>query len=118
MTPCQPPIKAPRWPIGWRTIFAFTVESCHSQMGSTFSRTSMASKVASRPEGNVATITVVVRKLPEGVWLATSDDLPGLIVETETRDQAIDLSPQLALELLDDEERAAAGLPRFVFVFP
>jgi hypothetical protein len=79
----------------------------------------MASKVASRPKGSAATITVVVRKLPEGVWLATSDDLPGLIVETGTRDEAIDLSPQLALELLDDDkERAAAGHPKFVFVFP
>ena len=65
------------------------------------------------------TIMVVVRRLPEGVWLATSDDLPGLIVETETREEAIDLSPELALELLREEsDRRGNARPRFVFVFP
>jgi predicted RNase H-like HicB family nuclease len=51
---------------------------------------------------SVGTITVVVRRLPEGVWLATSDDLPGLIVETDTREEAINLSRELAFELLKD----------------
>jgi predicted RNase H-like HicB family nuclease len=81
----------------------------------------MASDVASPSisEDSVATITVVVRKLPEGVWLATSDDLPGLIVETETREEAIDLSPELALELLcEPEERSETDRPKFVFIFP
>ena len=65
------------------------------------------------------TIMVVVRRLPEGVWLATSDDLPGLIVETETREEAIDLSPELALELLREESgQRGNARPRFVFVFP
>jgi hypothetical protein len=35
-----------------------------------------------------------------GVWLATSDDLSRLIVETETWEEAIDLSPELAVELV------------------
>jgi predicted RNase H-like HicB family nuclease len=53
------------------------------------------------------------------VWLATSDDLPGLIVETETREEAIDLSPELALELLSENgERSGRARPRFVFTFP
>ena len=81
----------------------------------------MASHVASPSisEDSVATITVVVRKLPEGIWLATSDDLPGLIVETETREEAIDLSPELALELLSEqEERSEIDRPKFVFIFP
>jgi predicted RNase H-like HicB family nuclease len=64
--------------------------------------------------GSIATITVTVRRLPEGLWLATSDDLPGLIVETETREEAIDLSPELALELLPSR----TDRPKFVFVFP
>ena len=64
----------------------------------------MASDVANpaASKDRLATITVVVRRLPEGVWLATSDDLPGLIVETKTREEAIDLSPELALELLSE----------------
>lgn len=81
----------------------------------------MASDVANPPvaKPSAETITVVVRRLPEGVWLATSDDLPGLIVETDTREQAIDLSPQLALELLKEEgEQPEKADPRFVFVFP
>ena len=81
----------------------------------------MASDVAhpSVSKDSVATITVVVRRLPEGVWLATSDDLPGLIVETETREEAIDLSPELALELLDENgERSDRAHTRFVFTFP
>ncbi len=45
-------------------------------------------------------ITVSVRKLPEGVWLVTSDDLPGLIVETDTAEEAIDLSRELAIDLI------------------
>lgn len=76
----------------------------------------MASDAASPlvSKGGISTITVTVRRLPEGVWLATSDDLPGLIVETGTREEAIDLSPELASELLpSDTDR-----PRFVFVFP
>ena len=81
----------------------------------------MASDVANpaASKDSAPTITLVVRRLPEGVWLATSDDLPGLIVETETREEAIDLSPELALELLNESgERSDLARPRFVFTFP
>jgi hypothetical protein len=81
----------------------------------------MGSDVANRrvAKDSAETITVVVRRLPEGVWLATSDDLPGLIVETDTREQAIDLSPQLALELLREEGRQRdKSHHKFVFIFP
>ena len=81
----------------------------------------MASDVANRAasKDSALTIRVVVRRLPEGVWLATSDDLPGLIAETETREQAIDLSPQLALELLNENGgRSDKARPRFIFSFP
>ena len=81
----------------------------------------MASNVANSAasQDSARTITVVVRRLPEGVWLATSDDLPGLIVETKTREEAIDLSPELALELLNENgARSDRARPRFVFTFP
>ena len=81
----------------------------------------MASDVATRlvSKDGAETITVVVRRLPEGVWLATSDDLPGLIVETGTREEAIDLVPELALDLLKEEgKRTEKTPPRFVFIFP
>jgi predicted RNase H-like HicB family nuclease len=68
---------------------------------------------------SVGTITVVVRRLPEGVWLATSDDLPGLIVETETREEAIDLSRELALQLLEDNgQQSDWARNKFVYIFP
>ena len=81
----------------------------------------MASDVASRLVSNDSAeiVTVVVRRLPEGVWLATSDDLPGLIIETGTREEAIDLSPELASELLEEESgQRGDARPSFVFVFP
>ncbi len=37
--------------------------------------------------------------LPEGVWLTTCDELPGLVVETETREEGERLAPELAAEL-------------------
>jgi predicted RNase H-like HicB family nuclease len=79
----------------------------------------MASDVANRAasKDSTRTITVVVRRLLEGVWPATSDDLPGLVVETETREEAVDLSPELALELLSENgERTDRTRHRFVFM--
>jgi hypothetical protein len=48
-------------------------------------------------------VTIKVRQLPEGVFLATSDDVPGLTVECETRDEIIATAPEIALELLEIE---------------
>jgi predicted RNase H-like HicB family nuclease len=96
---------------------AFAAASCHLQGRSEVRQgrgSLMASDVAdpAASKDSALTITVVVRRLPEGVWLATSDDLPGLIVETETREEAIDLSPELALELLNENgERSDRARP-------
>jgi hypothetical protein len=65
------------------------------------------------------TIAITVRQLPEGVWLAFSDDLPGLIVETDTRDETIDLARDMALDLIE----LRGDLPdrrnqQFAFIFP
>jgi predicted RNase H-like HicB family nuclease len=63
-------------------------------------------------------VTICVTRLPEGVWLAVSDDIPGLVVETDTRDEAIDLARELALELLREEGRGAEADEReIVFLF-
>jgi predicted RNase H-like HicB family nuclease len=64
------------------------------------------------------TITLLVRQLPEGVWLTMSDDLPGLIVETETRDEAIDLARELALDLLEVRGlKADRHHQKFAFIY-
>lgn len=39
--------------------------------------------------------------LPEGVWLTTCDEMPGLVVETETREEGERLAPLLASELAE-----------------
>ena len=48
-------------------------------------------------------VTIKVKQLPEGVFLATSDDVPGLTVECDTRDEIIATAPEIALELLEIE---------------
>ena len=45
-------------------------------------------------------VTVIVRKLPEGVFLGTSEDLPGLIVEAESRNEVIRTARHMAEELM------------------
>lgn len=45
-------------------------------------------------------VRVRIERLPEGVWLATSDDLPGLVVEAPTRKELIDTVPKVAHELI------------------
>jgi hypothetical protein len=68
---------------------------------------------------NVATIaTIHVKRLPEGVYLATSDDVPGLVVESDSRDQIIDLAQDLANELLDERGVPPHQRPaKFSFLF-
>ncbi|MGM0422028.1 MAG: DUF1902 domain-containing protein [Pseudomonadota bacterium] len=39
----------------------------------------------------------------DGIYLSTCDDMPGLIVQTDTADEAITLAPQLANDLLDSD---------------
>jgi hypothetical protein len=68
------------------------------------------------PAGSHPPITVV--HLPEGVWLAYSDSLPGLIVETDTRDEAINLSRDMAIELMEMRgEKPDRQRQHFAFIF-
>jgi predicted RNase H-like HicB family nuclease len=48
-------------------------------------------------------VTIRVKALPEGVFLATSEEVPGLTVECDTRDEIIAIAPEIALELLEIE---------------
>jgi predicted RNase H-like HicB family nuclease len=48
-------------------------------------------------------VTIRVKRLPEGVFLATSEEVPGLTAECDTRDEIIATAPQIALELLKIE---------------
>ena len=46
--------------------------------------------------------TIALAQQPEGVWLATSDEIPGLFVEGDTADEARDEALAWGRELLAD----------------
>ncbi|HXQ51215.1 MAG TPA: hypothetical protein VN802_08990 [Stellaceae bacterium] len=52
-------------------------------------------------------ISIRVRRLPEGVYLATSQDVPGLTVEAGTRAEARCIAREVALDLIEAERRGA-----------
>lgn len=63
-------------------------------------------------------VPIHARRLPEGVWLATSDDVPGLVVETETREELEQIAPELALELIHMDRLFAPDVKvRFSVIF-
>jgi predicted RNase H-like HicB family nuclease len=45
-------------------------------------------------------ITLRIERLPEGVSLGTSPDLPGLVIQAETAEEVVRLAPELARELI------------------
>ena len=52
------------------------------------------------------------------VWVATSDDVPGLTVECNTREEIVATAPEIALELLEIEAGHTLPQPPGVtFVF-
>ena len=67
---------------------------------------------ASRP----MKILISIRRLPENVYLATSKDLPGLIVEADARDEAIDIATAVAADLLEAEGVTSAHEIMFEFM--
>jgi predicted RNase H-like HicB family nuclease len=44
--------------------------------------------------------TLVIEQLPEGQYLRTSPELPGLIVQGSTYDEVIGLAPEIAHDLI------------------
>ena len=45
-------------------------------------------------------ITLVIEHLPEGPYLGTSPELPGLIVQADTSEEVIELAPEIASDLI------------------
>ena len=52
--------------------------------------------------------TIHIEKLPEGVYLATSDDVPGLVAQGRTIAETLEIARDVAKKLL---EAQAAGSP-------
>ena len=59
-------------------------------------------------------ITLEIKRLPEGPYLGTSPDLPGLIVQANTAEEIVALAPAIAKDLIDvmRETGQPLGKPR------
>jgi len=56
-------------------------------------------------------IMLNIEHLPEGVWLGTSPDLPGLIVQAESPEAVIALVPEIARDLIGVMKETGQLLP-------
>jgi len=56
-------------------------------------------------------ITLEIEHLPEGPYLGTSPDLPGLIVQAETAEEVIRLAPDIAADLIQIMQEMGQPLP-------
>lgn len=55
-------------------------------------------------------IRIYVEELPEGLFLATSDELPGLVAQGRTVAEALDIARDVARKLIE-ARRERGGLP-------
>ena len=65
-------------------------------------------------------VTLHIEKLPEGVYLATSDDVQGLIAQGRTIQETIEIAHDVAKKLIEAQCDTAAPLPlvRASFDYP
>lgn len=59
-------------------------------------------------------ITVEIERLPEGLYLGTSPELPGLVVQGDSVEEVLSLAPDVAHDLIavmvETEQRLPAGV--------
>lgn len=55
-------------------------------------------------------IKVRIEKLPEGVYLATSEDVPGLVAQGSTVAETLDIARDVARILLEEAGTGAKGI--------
>ncbi len=48
-------------------------------------------------------VSILVERLPEGIYLGTSEQVPGLTVECDTAEETARAAQEVALDLLEDE---------------
>ena len=58
-------------------------------------------------------ITIHIERLPEGVYLATSDDVQGLVAQGRTVTETLEIARDVARKLIEaqEERRADVALP-------
>jgi predicted RNase H-like HicB family nuclease len=54
-------------------------------------------------------IRVQVEELPDGLFLATSDELPGLVAQGRTVDEALEIARDVATKLIEIRRERADG---------
>lgn len=56
-------------------------------------------------------INLHIERLPEGVFLATSNDIQGLLAQGETIEETIDIARDVARLLIEMDARQASATP-------
>ena len=56
-------------------------------------------------------VNLHIEKLPEGVYLATSDDLQGLIAQGRTIQETLEIARDVAKKLLEARQERGGHLP-------
>jgi len=54
-------------------------------------------------------INIHIEKLPEGVYLATSDDIQGLVAQGRTINETLEIARDVAKKLLESEDDAGSN---------
>ncbi|MBI2939830.1 MAG: DUF1902 domain-containing protein [Chloroflexi bacterium] len=55
-------------------------------------------------------VTVHIEKLPEGLYLATSDDIQGLVAQGRTVTETLEIARDVARKLIEAHEERQAAL--------
>jgi len=56
-------------------------------------------------------ISIQIEQLPEGVWLATSDELSGLVAQGRTVAEALDIARDVARKLIEARREREGEIP-------
>jgi predicted RNase H-like HicB family nuclease len=56
-------------------------------------------------------IQVRVEELPEGLYLATSDELPGLVAQGRTVAEALDIARDVARKIIEARSERGGAVP-------
>lgn len=54
-------------------------------------------------------INIHIEKLPEGVYLATSDDVQGLVAQGRTATEALEIARDVARKLIEAQAQRSGG---------
>jgi predicted RNase H-like HicB family nuclease len=55
-------------------------------------------------------INIHIEKLPEGVYLATSEEVPGLVAQGRTVTEALEIARDVARKLIEARRERSGGL--------